>query len=172
MTALDPTLAALRADTDNRSGWVQYASPGIVARQELYVAGFGWIRADGSWVSRSDDAGRSAFRPSLIDRWRLRRAVRAWAKRRHCHLEGHDPARYQRKGTRRSASWSYVAEDVTQTRDQCRRCGEGLTPWADVEGSVREFTSYSAPSTVHERVMYGGGDWSEPREAPPSGAQA
>lgn len=60
-----------------------------------------------------------------------------------------------------------AAEDVRQTREQCRRCGEGLTPWEDVPGSVRGFTSYSAPSALHERVMYGGGDWSEPREVTP-----
>lgn len=162
--SITAALAALKADTHAESGWVQSAD----ARAEVYLEGFGWIRTDGFWVSRSDDQGRDAFRPDWIDRWRIRRAVRAWAKRRHCHLEGHDGAQYRRKGTRRSVGWAYVAESLTQTRDQCRRCGEGLTPWADVENTVRGFTSYTAPADKHDRVMYGGGDWSEPRRVEPT----
>lgn len=164
--SITAALSALREDTHCDSGWVHDVPAGPeIRRDEAFIAGFGWIRADASWVSRSDEIIRAAFRPEWIDRWRLRRAVRAWAKRRVCHLEGHNPARYQRKGTRRSNGWSYVAEDVTQTRSQCTRCGHGLTDWEDVPGTRRGFTSYSAPKAIHDRVMYGGGDWDEPRRA-------
>lgn len=174
MNSTDKVVAALRSDTHTESGWVK---PMLdeAGQREAWLKDFGgWIRADGAWVSGwgapADGEGphrHYGFRPGLVDRWRIRRAVRAWAKRRHCHLEGHDAAMFGRKGTRRSVSWSYVAEDVRQTREQCRRCGEGLTPWEDVDGSVRGFTSYSAPADLSDRVMYEGGDWSEPREVTP-----
>lgn len=163
LSSTDKVLAALKADTHEESGWVRPRRKQV--GDEVWLKDFrAWIRADGHWVSGfAPDGAHYGFRPDWWSRWRIRRAVRAWAKRRHCHLEGHDAAQYQRKGTRRSYHWSYVAESVTQTRDQCTRCGEGLTPWTDVEGSLRGFTSYSAPESLHERVMYGGGDWSEPR---------
>jgi hypothetical protein len=164
--SITAALAALRADEDERSGWVKPSLNNLQWDREGYIAGFGWIRADGAWVSRSDDTGRHAFRPEWVDRWRMRRAVRAWARRRVCHVEGHAPALYERTGTRRSDSWAYVAERVTQPARRCRRCGDGLD-WIDVEGSVRGFTSYSAPAALHDRVMYGGGDWSAPREVTP-----
>lgn len=156
-------LAVLKADTHAESRW----SNGRAQPSEVFLADFGWIQADGSAVSGGTIVKPYNLRPGFLDRWRVRRAVRAWAKRRHCHLEGHDAATFQRRGTRRSADWAYVAENIRQTREQCRRCGEGLTPWADVEGSRRGFTSYKAPASLSNRVMYEGGDWTTPREVQP-----
>lgn len=156
--SLTDVLAALREDTDEQSRWVKPDLP-----RQAFIGGLGWVRSDGSYVRGGSVIQPLDLRPAWIDRWRLRRAIRAWAKRRHCHLEGHDAAQYQRKGTRRSDNWAYVAERVTQTRAQCTRCGAGLTEWQDVEDSVRGRTSYSAPAALHDRVMYEGGDWSEPR---------
>lgn len=151
-------LTALREDNAPASGWVQPDG-----RTEAWIAGGPcWVRANGQHVTGHFEGRHFALYPRFLGAWRIRRAVRAWARRRHCHLEGHDVATFQRKGTRRSASWSYVAEDVTQTRHQCRHCGAAMTAWTD--GRVRGWTSYSAPSDLYERVMDGGGDWSEPRE--------
>lgn len=157
---LTEVLVALATDTQPGSKWAH----GKVQSPTAFLAGFGWIRADGSSVSGGTVVRPRNLRPGLIGRWRIRRAVRAWAKRRRCHLEGHDVATFRRKGRRRSDYWAWAVEDVTQTREQCRRCGEPLTDWADVEDSVRGFSGYTAPADIHERVMYGGGDWGEPRE--------
>ena len=38
-----------------------------------------WVRADGCWISGWADGWHFGFRPHLINRWKLRRAVRRWA---------------------------------------------------------------------------------------------
>jgi hypothetical protein len=76
-------IAALAADDHARSGWLRRAGGGLSVPPESYVHGFGWIRANASWLSGWTDHGAHfGLRPGLVDRWRIRRAVRAWAKRR------------------------------------------------------------------------------------------
>lgn len=82
-----------------------------------------------------------------------------------CARIGCEVVKYQRKGTRRSSRSYYVAESVTQERDQCCNCQDVKTEWSDLPDTVRGFTGYSAPSDQYERALYGGGDWSEPYRA-------
>jgi len=60
----------------------------------------------------------------------------------------------------------------TDTHDRSgwvRRSGGDRSdaPESYVPGSVRGFTSYTAPAAKSDRVMYEGGDWSEPCEVTP-----
>lgn len=42
-----------------------------------------WVRLDGSWVSGWDNGVHFGFRPSLLNRWKLRRAGRRWLRAKH-----------------------------------------------------------------------------------------
>lgn len=73
-------LNALRTDRSEKSGWVLRMPERVRARpDEVFIDGFGWVRADGFRVSGWIQGSYFSFRPNMIDRWRLRRAVRAWS---------------------------------------------------------------------------------------------
>jgi len=39
-----------------------------------------WVRLDGSWISGWRDGQHFGFRPHLLNRWKIRRAARAWER--------------------------------------------------------------------------------------------
>ena len=43
-----------------------------------------WVRLDGSWISGWRDGRHFGFRPHWLNRWKIRRAARAW---RRTHLQ-------------------------------------------------------------------------------------
>lgn len=54
-----------------------------------------WVRESGAWVSGHAPGGYFGYRPGLIDRWRIRRAVRRWLAKPKPHL---GPCRIEQHG--------------------------------------------------------------------------
>lgn len=82
MSRVTAMIRALAQDDSPRSGWV-CSAPGVpIEPREVFIVGVGWVAIDGSSLSGWTRAGRFSIRPWLLNRWRLRRAVAKWAKRR------------------------------------------------------------------------------------------
>lgn len=83
MNDVSMMLRALRQDESPRSGWVVNRPEGSIAQPpSVFIVGAGWAEANGSRISGWDASRYFSHRPNIIDRWRLRRAVRAWERRR------------------------------------------------------------------------------------------
>lgn len=39
-----------------------------------------WMRLDGNWISGWRDGEYFGFRPNFLNRWKIRRAARSWAR--------------------------------------------------------------------------------------------
>lgn len=81
MSDVTTMIRALDQDESPRSGWVMFGGV-IDTPRQAFVVGVGWCREDGTRVSGWDGHRYFAFRPHLLDRWRLRRAMRRWIRRR------------------------------------------------------------------------------------------
>lgn len=77
--------ALLHIETDHSpdSHWLPGRGPDRpVSEREAFIAGFGWVKPDGWFLSGWDNGSYFHHDPSFIDRWQIRRAMREWAKRR------------------------------------------------------------------------------------------
>lgn len=79
-------ISALDADDSPRSGWCMVGDSGLGWRpaepREVFIVGAGWVSEDASRLSGWIGDRHFSSRPRLLDRWRLRRAVQRWVKRR------------------------------------------------------------------------------------------
>jgi hypothetical protein len=91
MRRLSPSniVRAIRVEKHPDSGLVRFQGR-AVQPMELFIKVntemWFWVRESGAWVSGHAPGGYFGYRPGLIGRWRIRRAVRQWLTKSKPHL--------------------------------------------------------------------------------------
>ncbi len=66
----------------NEAAYVRHASTGVIAepREVFLPINRTWLRLDGQWISGWDGDLHFSFRPTWLNRWKIRRAAKRWIK--------------------------------------------------------------------------------------------